>query len=272
MPTGTIAAVGDTAIRKRGRREVKWIKVSNVGPHQHRWMRYSRFVWEAVNGPVPAGKRLIHKDGDTLNDSLENLMLGTASDVLWVHCHSDPEKSAANYKACRKATAKANRRRARTRRREEFLPSRFYAVHPPSELVWNDPKKRPFHVAKLILEKCEPRTFWSAVFGFPNCSRNEAVILRVLGTPATTFDQLAIRVGELRKLMGWRNVTTHALSSDLSRLRRAAMITGSRGNYRRAAEPLSQFLIIRGDRLAVSRFGLYRTHITNRETFIDKTN
>lgn len=89
-------AVGSTTVRADG---IRYIKVTMDGPSNRRWMQYARFLWEAVNGAVPAGKRVLHKDGDVQNDDIRNLMLGTASDVLWIHCHKDPKKSAANHRA-----------------------------------------------------------------------------------------------------------------------------------------------------------------------------
>lgn len=89
--------VGSTTVRADG---IRYIKVAVDGPQKLRWMQYARFLWEAVNGAVPAGKRVLHKDGDATNDDIRNLMLGTAADVLWLHYHKDPKKSAANYRKC----------------------------------------------------------------------------------------------------------------------------------------------------------------------------
>ena len=39
-----------------------------------------RVVWEAFNGPIPAGLQVRHLDGDKRNNHLDNLAVGTQSD------------------------------------------------------------------------------------------------------------------------------------------------------------------------------------------------
>lgn len=39
----------------------------------NKWQLRSRYVWEQANGPLNPGQVLIHIDGDSANDSLENL-------------------------------------------------------------------------------------------------------------------------------------------------------------------------------------------------------
>lgn len=53
-------------------RVYKYIRISKAN-----WKLYSHYVWEPVNGPVPKGMCLWHKDGDTLNSDPDNLELIT---------------------------------------------------------------------------------------------------------------------------------------------------------------------------------------------------
>lgn len=51
-----------------GEYEVK-IKVNG------KWVRKHRYIWEQAYGEIPKGKKLIYKDGDRTNCTLENLVL-----------------------------------------------------------------------------------------------------------------------------------------------------------------------------------------------------
>lgn len=39
----------------------------------NKWMMYSRYVWEQNNGPIPEHHKIIHINGDRLDDRIENL-------------------------------------------------------------------------------------------------------------------------------------------------------------------------------------------------------
>lgn len=45
------------------------------------WRLRARVVWEKANGPIPAGHKLYHVDGDRTNDSLDNLRLVTDAEI-----------------------------------------------------------------------------------------------------------------------------------------------------------------------------------------------
>jgi hypothetical protein len=129
-----------------GRFKVRVIKVAHTSYRGcgGKWVNYARHLYERHKGPVPRGKRVIHADGDLENFALDNLVLGTAADVLWIHCHSDPEKSAANYRAASAATAAFNRERAAVRRALGVLPTRWYAVDLANRVIVNSPGRK-FH-------------------------------------------------------------------------------------------------------------------------------
>lgn len=75
--------IGAVVIRRFKRRDgraggdfrQRWIKVADGGRRQDRWVPYARWLWGQHNGPVPAGVHVMHRDGDTLNDAMENLVL-----------------------------------------------------------------------------------------------------------------------------------------------------------------------------------------------------
>lgn len=51
-----------------------------VGEGSRDWRQLSHILWEQANGPVPDGCRLIYKDGDKLNCTLDNLALVTLAE------------------------------------------------------------------------------------------------------------------------------------------------------------------------------------------------
>lgn len=75
-------AVGRTTIRCKNNKYYRWIKISDEGPLSKRWMSYARFCWLGCGKPIPANVRVIHKDGNTLNDHLSNLVLMSHQDHI----------------------------------------------------------------------------------------------------------------------------------------------------------------------------------------------
>ena len=51
-----------------------------VGEGCRDWRQLSHILWEQANGPIPEDGRLIYKDGDKLNCTLENLALVTLAE------------------------------------------------------------------------------------------------------------------------------------------------------------------------------------------------
>ena len=91
------AAIGTVRIRRdhatRGQRAGKprllknrparrFIKVRDDGPPQRRWIPLARYLWELTYGPIPAGMRIVHVDGDVANDDLANLACMTGGEAL----------------------------------------------------------------------------------------------------------------------------------------------------------------------------------------------
>jgi len=78
-----------------------WVKVRERGLPGRPWRRWEqkhRLLWEAANGPIPSGKRLMFKDGDHLNVNLDNLALVTPGEMAVLNkrrmMSSDPEITA----------------------------------------------------------------------------------------------------------------------------------------------------------------------------------
>ena len=67
-------------IAEKGGKPYRWIKLSDRGPWHSRRMPYARHVWQQQYGPIPPGFLVIHRDGDTLNDEPENLVLATRAE------------------------------------------------------------------------------------------------------------------------------------------------------------------------------------------------
>jgi hypothetical protein len=103
----------------------------------------AKFTWEQMHGPVPPGKRVVHADGNTLNDNPDNLVLMSPGEVAQL-CHVlDPAMSEENYRGHgrRAATAEHNRLRGRIRRATEYLPTRWYLVDESRGVAYNDPHR-----------------------------------------------------------------------------------------------------------------------------------
>lgn len=143
--------VGAIRIRRHNGADVRFIKYRSHGPTSaSNWRHYAAFVWEIENDrEVPQGMRVIHIDGNELNDEPENLDLASAADVITRWHRDNPELSEENRRGRdrRQATADHNALRARVRRRFEFLPRAWYAVFHSDRRIDN----RPARSRRLLL-------------------------------------------------------------------------------------------------------------------------
>ncbi len=57
-------------------------KVNDDAPFYKRWRAEHIVVWEAANGPLPAGHAIVFKDGDKMNCDLENLECITRQELM----------------------------------------------------------------------------------------------------------------------------------------------------------------------------------------------
>jgi hypothetical protein len=76
--------VGTILVRTRSTRnhdQRKFIKIEDPD----KWQKYSRYVWEKYNGPIPKGYGVHHIDENSLNDTIDNLQLVSKSEHLVIH-------------------------------------------------------------------------------------------------------------------------------------------------------------------------------------------
>ncbi len=79
--------VGMVRIRKQKKdSERAWVKIAEPNV----WKLRAGVVWEGVNGAVPKGSIVHHKDRDTMNDAIENLELLTRAQHLEEHRRERP--------------------------------------------------------------------------------------------------------------------------------------------------------------------------------------
>ena len=201
--------VGSIRIRnKNANSAVRLIKVRADGPKSLRWMAYARWWWVTHRGPVPPGLRVCHLDGDTLNDDPSNYGLLSPGDVVYLAHERNPAMSAANYAACRAATAAFNRETAAVRRVLTYLPTRWYPVDHARRLIGNQPRRQRWQVYRDCgLDASADNWRWcrSASLGWPGMPLICACVLHVLSErgPTRTRDLLQ-PVAELRRRNGWR--------------------------------------------------------------------
>ncbi len=74
--------IGYERISRDGYVEVKIAMRPGDVPDGHNFVGKHRLVWEAANGPIPKGHKVIFLDGDKLNYALENLALVTNAEHL----------------------------------------------------------------------------------------------------------------------------------------------------------------------------------------------
>lgn len=67
--------VGSTRINKDGYLEIKVAEPS-------KWKLKSRVVWESVHGEIPKNYVVLHKNGNSLDDDIDNLVLMSRSELL----------------------------------------------------------------------------------------------------------------------------------------------------------------------------------------------
>lgn len=80
MPHNKLS-VGATTIRRDPNFcERAWMKVA-----ERRWRPRAIVVWERENGPVPRGMIVHHRDRDTLNDDIKNLVAVTRAEHTRQH-------------------------------------------------------------------------------------------------------------------------------------------------------------------------------------------
>lgn len=101
FPADNHLPVGTVRIRTRhgrGGERRAWVKVAEPNS----WKLRAQVVWEAANGPLPRGHVVHHKDGDKLNDALDNLEALTKASHLAEHVEVYRDDLVANLVAARR--------------------------------------------------------------------------------------------------------------------------------------------------------------------------
>ncbi|MBW3609204.1 MAG: hypothetical protein KY463_12770 [Actinobacteria bacterium] len=75
------APIGTVRIHRSGKSRIRVVKVTHLGPQQNRWRPVALDWWLKNKGPVPEGLRVVHLNGDTLDDRPENYGLLDAAGV-----------------------------------------------------------------------------------------------------------------------------------------------------------------------------------------------
>ncbi|MFN0133451.1 MAG: HNH endonuclease signature motif containing protein [Phycisphaerales bacterium] len=214
---------------------VRRIKVATTGPR--RWVDYARWWWINNKGPVPRGMRVVHLDGDKLNDDPANLACVTPGDHVFLWHDRNPDLSADAYRKCHAAAGERNRIVALTRRLREYLPSRWYPVDHEARVIYNTPKKVRFHVwlnfVPGIQQAIRPNGEGgdAAALGWPSIPAVDAMVLHALGLanghPQTTA-QLAEALRLIRKERGLPPNGDRFIYQITSRLGLAGMVVSRR--------------------------------------------
>ncbi len=145
VPDGTVA------VRKCRNRQgqARYVKDGNGDKG---WTLYARWWWENNVGPVPPGKRVIHRDGDCLNDDPLNLVLGTAGDVayLWSQ-RAGPAELARMRRRLKAACVRRNREHAALDRLMGVIQKTLYYVVDHGRRTVSGPHgSRLWHAAKVL--------------------------------------------------------------------------------------------------------------------------
>lgn len=200
-PLGAVRIAG----RQRGQ-QVRQIKVRMDGPPATRWVNYARIWWMRNRGPIPEGKRVIHLDGDSLNDDPSNLTLGDAGDAIFLWHDLHPERSRKAYAACRAGTIRMNVMRGAINRATSWLRNFWYPVDWGRKLVHDRPQRERWRVFADFGFADAWRingTTPAALLGWPGLTFIQARILAALadGGPAT-LRELRTRIDAMRSHMG----------------------------------------------------------------------
>lgn len=137
QPDGTLLRV--SAIQFVTRRQ-KFIKTSYHGDRRRRWRPFSHYVWEQETGSrVQPGYNIYHRDGDTLNDRIENLVLSKRH-PFWLTMNRDPGIAKRRAQRQRTAVRRSNRRRSdelKAARNALFSAESWYVIlHGVSLVLW----------------------------------------------------------------------------------------------------------------------------------------
>ena len=128
-------AVGSVTERNdKSGNKYRWIKIKDWGRPQDKYIPYARYVWQKHKGPIPPGMLVVHADGKTLNDNLDNLRLVDRPGHIRLMQERDP----GIVKRMRANAAKANKRKSVNNKRSQSIKAfhRVRKLREASPTVW----------------------------------------------------------------------------------------------------------------------------------------
>lgn len=238
---GRECSVGTIRVRKAsGKPPFRVIKVRMEGSQNERWRPYARVLWEQHKGPIPPGWDVLHKNGETLDDRLENLVLGGDADRAFLAQERLRRLGRDPFRNVRLGCAAHNRERAAARLlRGELCKWYWYLIDHDARTIIGHWGKRTHPLVTLG---------WSRPRASATCSK--AWVPLSLGWPEQTFfaslvlHALSLQAGGLSSQLllaavcHWADRMGHefrqmpqpgTLASNLVALRRAGFVASSRG-------------------------------------------
>lgn len=199
-------------IREHNGRRVRFIKVRMGGPASGRWIQYARWWWEKNKGPVPTGKLVTHKDGDSLNDDSRNFMVVTPGDKINLAHERDPQWSKEQHRRAAAACGERNRKVGRINRARNFLKTYWYPVIDSLGVILNV----PFRKQKRLLA-----CFGADVSKYPGNGK---------GKKSTSQVQRALKASSVRPVksvdLSLRRYSTYCLADPVSKICQGPMSMG----------------------------------------------
>lgn len=155
LPIGTVR-LWILAARKK-QRAVRVIKVSHHGHSRARWRPYAQHLWITTIAPIPEGFQVYHRDGDSLNDDISNLVIAREERFRLVL--QTKRSQARQVRRRAKGVSRANRRRARIAS-SQLQRDRYYVVLPVSRaIIWipcrSEESARHTVTPDRLIEICE---------------------------------------------------------------------------------------------------------------------
>jgi hypothetical protein len=125
--------VGEITIRSDScGKKYKWIATPGPTTARHKWIPYGRWLWMPKKGPVPDGYCVVHVDGNTLNDKIDNLKLVDRKGHLELQQVRDPGMIA----RCRLRSSQASTKRHVARRLARARAAKEAAISKPVTGAW----------------------------------------------------------------------------------------------------------------------------------------
>lgn len=185
---GVECPVGTIRVRRRsGQAHARYIKIAMTG--RKRWVLFARWQWEKHHGPVPAGRQVLHLDGDSLNDDPTNLTLGGHADRAYLFQSRSERNYAKAMSACREGCRRHNRERAIARDLVgELRAGKWYAVDHDAKRIIGPLGKRTIGSActafgltpPVVATSTSPLPWIASQLGWPSESSAVATVLSVL--------------------------------------------------------------------------------------------